>query len=280
MSRGSTVQGVEFEDRQVTATPEGVHLDVVIAGLGSRFCAYLIDFAIQVVLFLIALWIAYNLAFTKGTTSELLAEGAFVLFIILDFIGYFVIFELLWGGRSPGKKLTGLRVVRPGGQAVSAWGSLLRNVLRIVDFLPSLYFVGLVSILTSTRNQRLGDMVGGTMVIRDRVAASSLMSGQAFASGAGFAAPAWGPAYARPMGPAAVYLPPELWHWDVSAVPPQELALVQTFLGNRSGYTAEARRTLAADLANRIWPFVSGPGAPPPPEAFLEMVMHVKAARG
>ena len=272
---------MEYEDRHVTATPEGIRLDVVLAGLGSRFAAYVIDFAFQLVaVYLFVRLLDYLIGSNPGETSSLLADGALALFILLDFMGYFVIAEMLFHGRSPGKRLAGLRVVLVGGQPVGFLGSLLRNVLRIVDFLPIINLIGSVLILSTSRNQRLGDLAAGTIVIRERVAAERAVPAQAWTSGAGFAAPAGASVYWAPGVPGAGYLPPGLAHWDVSAVPPEELALARTFLANRNGYTPEARQRLAAQLANRIWPYVAGPNVAPHPETFLELVLQVKAARG
>jgi uncharacterized RDD family membrane protein YckC len=272
---------VEYEDRHVTATPEGIRLDVVLAGLGSRFIAYAFDLFLQLVAFIVvAKALDEAVGSNPSEAAGLLAIGGLLLFALVDFVVSFVVFEMLFNGRSPGKRLAGLRVVRVGGQPVGFLASLLRNLLRIVDFLPALYTVGSVLILATNRNQRLGDLAAGTVVIRDRVAAERKVEPSSWASGPGFAAPAgtpvnWG--LGHPSGP---WLPPELAHWDVSAVPPEELSLARAFLANRGGYTPEARQRLSHQLANRIWPFVAGPSVPPHPEAFLEMVLQVKAARG
>jgi uncharacterized RDD family membrane protein YckC len=275
----SSVQVVQYEDRYVTATPEGVSLDTVLAGLGSRFGAYLIDLAIQVAVLLGVLLLASLIGRggASGTSGGLVVAGAFSLLFVIDFVGYFVIFEMLWSGRTPGKRALGLRVVRVGGQPVGFWSSLLRNLLRVIDSLPSLYIVGSILVLVSPKNQRLGDMLGRTVVIRERRSADQF-AGQAWGSTGSFgqAAPTgWGPA-----GEGQAWLPPELAHWDVSAVPAAELALARTFVNNRGGYTPDARFRLASELANRIWPFVAGPAGVPHPEQFLEAVLTVKAVRG
>jgi len=272
---------VEYEDRHVTATPEGIRLDVVLAGLGSRFAAYAVDLVLQAVAFFVFVKVLVHFeGANPDETASLIAAGALTTFLFVDLIVYFVISEMLFHGRSPGKRLTGLRVVRVGGQPVGFLASLLRNLLRLVDFLPVLNLLGSVLILSTTRNQRLGDLAAGTIVIRDKVAAEKAMASRPWASGTGFAAPAGTSTYWAPGMPDARSLPPELSHWDVSAVPAEELALARAFLRNRDGYTPEARQRLALQLANRIWPFVAGPSVPPAPEAFLEMVLQVKAARG
>jgi uncharacterized RDD family membrane protein YckC len=272
---------VEYEDRHVTATPEGIRLDVVLAGLGSRFAAYAVDLVLQVIAFLAFLAALGHLQGANPSASAtLIAVGATTAFAFVDFIVYFVIAEMLFHGRSPGKRLTGLRVVRVGGQPVGFFGSLLRNLLRLIDFLPVLNVVGCILILSTSSNQRLGDLAAGTIVIREKVAAEKAVSAAAWASGGGFAAPAGNSTYWAPGGQGGAALSPELAHWDVSAVPAEELALARAFLSNRDGYTVAARQQLSLQLANRIWPFVAGPSLPPPAEIFLEMVLQVKAVRG
>lgn len=269
-----------LEDRHVTPTPEGVSLDAVLAGLGSRIAAFLLDFLLQVVFFVVVL-IPVQLTLSRGgETSRLVAIGILSLVALLDFIGYFILCEMLWSGRSVGKRAAGTRVVRLSGGPVGFWSSLLRNIARLVDMMPSIfYLVGSVLILATSKNQRLGDLLGNTIVIRERQAAMVQQRGLPFAEPGMWTAPGgpaspWSPGYGAPA------LPPELAHWDVSAVSDQELALVRTFVANRWGYTPEARGTLALQLADRLWPLVAGPTAPPHPEQFLEAVLLVKSVRG
>lgn len=270
-----------LEDRYVTPTPEGVSLDTVLAGLGSRFAAFVLDFLLQVAFFGLVVIMAVVVLHNGGETSALIATGVLSLVFLLDFIGYFIICEMLWSGRSVGKRAAGTRVVRVSGAPVGFWSSLLRNITRLIDTMPgAFYLVGSVLILATSKNQRLGDLLGNTVVIRERHAAIVLQQGTSFADpgqwmAPGAPAPAWAPAPG-----ASLPLPPSLAHWDVSAVNDQELTLVRTFLANRWGYTPEARGTLALQLADRLWPLVAGPVTPPHPEEFLEAVVWVKSVRG
>jgi uncharacterized RDD family membrane protein YckC len=269
-----------LEDRYVTPTPEGVSLDTVLAGLGSRFAAFSLDFLLQVAFFVIVLIVVVVALHGGGETSSLVAGGILSLVALLDFIGYFVICEMLWSGRSVGKRAAGTRVVRVGGAPVGFWSSLLRNITRLIDMLPgAFYLVGSVLILATPKNQRLGDLLGNTIVIRERQAAMVVQKGTSFSEPGQWGVPP-GSGSLLPPGSYVPALPPELAHWDVSAVSDQELALVRTFLANRSGYTPEARGRLALQLADRLWPLVSGPVAPPHPEQFLEAVLLVKSVRG
>jgi uncharacterized RDD family membrane protein YckC len=175
-------------------SPEGVRLELPIAGPAPRMLAYGIDLAVIVllmvfmVLALIAIlpvgasvdkWVraAFHEAArqvtdrNKGHEPSLGAAGGLLLalFLLAQFIvetGYFIFWEMVTNGRSPGKMLAGLRVVQRDGLAINLKNSVLRNVLRVVDILPENYVVGLVSMLLSASGERLGDHVAGTIVIR------------------------------------------------------------------------------------------------------------------
>ncbi|HMK63424.1 MAG TPA: RDD family protein [Acidimicrobiales bacterium] len=268
-----------LDDRHLIPTPEGISLDLVLAGLGSRIAAFVLDLLVQVVFFVLVVVVVTGTLSGGGQTSALVAAGILSATALLDFIGYFVLCEMLWSGRSVGKKAAGLRVVRTEGTSVGFWSSLLRNVTRIVDMMPGfLYLVGSVLILVTPKNQRLGDILGSTMVIRERQAAFALQRGTPFDDPGYWTVPGTvGPSWYAPGG---FVLPPGLSNWDVSAVPEQELVLIRRFLANRNGYRPEARWRLAMELAGRVWPLISGPQAPPPPEELLECVMLVKSTRG
>jgi uncharacterized RDD family membrane protein YckC len=271
-----------LEDRYVTPTPEGVSLDAVLAGLGSRFAAFLLDSLLQAVFFAAIVGVLVVVLRGGGETSSLVAAGVLSLVALVDFIGYFIICEMLWSGRSVGKRAAGIRVVRVGGAPVGFWSSLLRNVIRLIDFLPgNLYLVGSVLILTTSKNQRLGDILGNTVVIRERQAAMAVQRGLPFDDPGQWRAPLGLTAVAGAVPTDGFFsLPPELAYWDVSAVGDRELTLVRTYLANRTGYTPEARERLAFQLADRLWPLVAGPVTAPPPEQFLEAVLWVKSVRG
>ena len=264
-----------YEDRISIATPEGVDLDLTLAGLGSRFVAAVIDGLIQLTV-LSALWflgVLLGLGMASGLDEDVaggvtavLAAVILVLFFLVLF-GYHVAFETWASGRSPGKRWTGLRVVRSGGAPVSFLNSAVRNLLRLVDFLPSLYGLGTIAILASGRNQRLGDMAAGTLVVQEHRAPRDAPPG-------GNALPAPGPPTAW-RGVAPGYA-----GWDVSAVSADELATVRRFLERRPYLTSDARGRLAWDLARRLRPKVAGPPEDLHPEAFLAEVAAAKSARG
>jgi uncharacterized RDD family membrane protein YckC len=170
-------------------SPEGVRLDLAVSGPAPRMIAYGIDFIIIVALIAILLmtlpiggvlhkWIASLFhraagAVQKGNPANPmpLEVGGVILavFLLGQFAietGYFIFWEMLTRGRSPGKALVGLRVVQRNGLAIDLGHSMVRNVFRIVDLLPGYYVVGLISMLLSPSGERLGDHAAGTLVIR------------------------------------------------------------------------------------------------------------------
>lgn len=137
-------------------TPEGVDLDVHIAGPVVRACAWVIDVLIRLAVY----WVASIVVAATGKVGwALLAIG----FFLMEWL-YPVVFEVIRGA-TPGKKLMHLSVVQDDGTPVSVTSSMLRNLLWIADFFPVFYFTGLVSMTLSKRFKRLGDLVAGTLVV-------------------------------------------------------------------------------------------------------------------
>lgn len=248
---------MEYDDRLTISTPEGVELTLTLAGVGSRFVAALVDGAIQWGLIGAA---AVVLFMTDGLGvggNAAAAIFALVFFVVL--FGYDVAFEVLASGRTPGKRWNGLRVVRVGGQPIGFVASAIRNLLRVVDLLPAVYLVGITSILVTRKNQRLGDVVAGTVVVRERRAASQ--------------APGTLARSARPA-------PEALATWDTSAITSVELGAVRDFLDRRAEIAPEARRSVAATLEARLRPKVAGVPDDVHGERFLEVLAAVKSSRG
>jgi uncharacterized RDD family membrane protein YckC len=235
------------------ATPEGVSLELPLAGLGSRFVAVLVDTLLQGVV--LALLIAALVVADAGgfAAGAVVAVTVFALLFV-----YPVAFELRAGGRTPGKRWSNLRVICDDGSPLTFRSSALRNVLRLVDILPGLYLVGAVAIFASRSNQRLGDLAAGTLVVREPRAGA-------------LAAPAADPVEAAEQG--------ELPAWDVSGLRDAELAALRRFLERRSALDAVPRNLLARDLADRLRPSVGDVGADLPPERFLELVAALRRIR-
>ena len=154
-------------------TPELVLLSYSIAGVGSRVLAALTDYAICAValIALVAALAALSLGMPSATPAGI--SWAVAILILAQFAvlwGYYVLFEGLMDGQTPGKRIHRLRVVREGGFSVTFGASAVRNLVRIIDMQPVFfYLVGLGSILATRRGQRLGDLVAGTIVVREGV---------------------------------------------------------------------------------------------------------------
>jgi uncharacterized RDD family membrane protein YckC len=243
---------VTFDDRVTIATPEGVPLELALAGLGSRFIAVLVDFAIQILL-LIALSIVLTTAGSSG-----FAQAALSILGFLVVFGYDVAFEVLNAGRTPGKMATGLRVLRRNGRPVDFVTSAVRNILRLVDFLPVFYVLGAVMIVVSRLHQRLGDLAAGTIVVRERRASLPAM----------------------PLPTQQALPDPSFLSWDVSSVSPDDVAIVRRFLERRYSLTPAARHQLGWELSSRLRYKVTGAHETWPPEPFLEGIVGAKQARG
>jgi uncharacterized RDD family membrane protein YckC len=247
---------VLVDDRMTIATPEGVEVEMVLAGLGSRFLARLLDSLIQAVC-IIALGIAAAVTGQTGVGDWALlfwVVGVFVVVWVYD-----VAFETLASGRTPGKRAAGIRVVGMRGEAIGFRASAVRNVLRIID-LVLLYFPAVLSILLTRRNQRLGDLAAGTVVVRE-----------AFGGRRGDdTVSSWSQVT---VAPAAVAT------WDVSALTTDDVLTVRRFLDRRLALPWHIRTYLGTELVQRIAPRVTGVPDNVHPEYLLEGVVVAKQAR-
>ncbi|MDQ3670738.1 MAG: RDD family protein [Actinomycetota bacterium] len=247
--------GMRYEDRMTIETPEGLTVTVPLAGVGSRFSAAAIDLAIQLTLLLCSFVVFQVFGVGGGAGGGLLALSAFMILFVYD-----VAFEVLAGGRTPGKRWTGLRVVLATGQPIGFVSSVIRNLLRVVDFLPSAYLVGITTILVTSRNQRLGDLAAGTVVARAPRKTVQVLG-------------------IAPSGPEP--LPLALAAWDVSAISVEELATVRSFLDRRGSLERGARSHIARTMATRLRPRVGGipESLELSDEDFLAQLARVRAAR-
>jgi uncharacterized RDD family membrane protein YckC len=248
----------DYQDRLVIATPEGIELALDLAGLGSRFTAGLIDLAIKAVI-------------VAGLLVATIPLGGLVAVVIqaavplLVYIGYDILFESLGSGRTPGKRGSGLRVMRVDGSPEDVVASLVRNVLRLVDGLTLLYVPGIVSILLTRRNQRLGDLAAGTIVVRER--RGGRRAGEPGADpGLGRPAPDVQPA----DGPAEPALPDAPAAQDLGGLSDEDVAAIRAFLARRESLDGPARADVARRLAGALRPKVAGPFDHLSPERFLE----------
>jgi uncharacterized RDD family membrane protein YckC len=257
--------GVELEDRITIGTPEGIELQLQLAGAASRYIARGIDVALQ--LTLIALLFIVTLVIGGGAGGVAIgliggwAAAGFVVSIFAVLYFYNVLFEVLAQGRTPGKRATHLRVVREQGTPVDLPASLVRNLLRLIDELL-FGLPALVAIVLTKHNQRLGDLAAGTLVIREAPASGVHQDN-----------------LPRAVGRTAANQAIETSGWDLSAVSAEELAAIRRFLERRGTFERHAREELAHRLEQGLRAKVAG--APPThdPERFLEALAQAKSSR-
>lgn len=260
-------------------TPELVSIYMPLAGIGSRFIAIFIDYllwaAVGIVLTVIAAIVLPGLS-VFGHISFNWAAGIYILILFLIQWGYFTLFEAFNNGRTPGKHVAKIRVIHRSGRAISFVESLARNLVRVVDYLPGLYAVGLLSIFLTRQNQRLGDLVAGTLVVRDRPIET----------------PHWGELGSRELGSRTITAPAfeassasqlrTAPHLRVVLPAPQvarlsaaDLAVLEGFFARRLDMALETRAALAERIATAIRA-KSGLVLPDDTavETFLEAVAH------
>lgn len=247
---------MDLDDQITLSTPEGVTLQVTLAGVGSRFIAGAVDLVLQAVLVLILVLVA-SAGGSGGVLGIVLVVGSFAIWFF-----YPVAFELLAAGRTPGKRFTHLRVIRDSGAPIDLAASAIRNLMRALDGPPLLYLPSLIGVALTTRNQRPGDLAAGTVVIREPAGRDDS-------------------ADAEPSTDAAEH--ETVWtgadasaRWDASAVTAAETAAVRHFLARRETLDAGARRALAQRLATGLRPKVTGAPEAIGAEAFLEHLASVK----
>lgn len=147
-------------------TPEQIDINFQQAGIGSRFYAALIDFLLLALIFLVGYYVNERFISELGDVlgKWFSALGGVIVFVLNW--GYYMVFEITTNGQSLGKRVLGLRVIKEGGYPISFADSAIRNLVRIADFLPLFYGVGLLVMLLNKNWQRLGDLAAGTLVIK------------------------------------------------------------------------------------------------------------------
>ena len=216
---------VATEDVLIIETPERVPLHFALASIGNRFIACAIDHTIQLLtltLIVIASLVLANFSsierFLSSAPKWVYAVMGILVFLI--FSSYFAFFEWIWSGQTPGKRWLKLRVLREDGRPITFWEASVRNLLRSLDMMPApFYSIGLISVFSTNRDQRVGDMVAGTVVVREREAEAPEFS-QVFAS------PVSDPALRRSFKPVDFTA-------NVNSLTEAEIEVVETFLRRR-----------------------------------------------
>ena len=240
----------DFRQHLEVETPEHVVLDYEIAGLGSRTIAAIMDMTILLVwgFALLVVTIAVSASAYESTWF-------FAIYGILWFAsswGYFVFFEGLRAGQTPGKRRVGIRVVRDTGHPVSIGAAAIRNLLRLADFLPPPYLLGAILVGIHPRGKRLGDLVAGTVVVWDRPSGQEAL-GQS-----------------EPQVAVEASGPPELDE--------EEFRLLDEYLARATALEVSARARLAQRLTRRFADRFPGSGQGEP-TAWLARIHRIESAR-
>ena len=216
---------VASEEILVIETPERVPLHFALASIGNRFLACAIDHAIQItvlVLIVIAGLIIANFSNLLGAieSAPKWVQAVLILVVFLILSSYFIFFEWLWSGQTPGKRWLKLRVIREDGRPITFFEACVRNLLRTLDIMPMpFYSIGLISVFMNFRDQRIGDMVAGTVVVREREAEAPLFAEV-------FASPVSDPALRRSFKPVD-------FSANLDSLTDAEIQVVETFLRRR-----------------------------------------------
>lgn len=253
-------------DRFVVETPENIRFGYDVADIGSRFLAILIDSLLQGVLYIL---LAVGAVFTASRLAELnvprvvndILAILFIIFLFLVQFGYFLFLEIVMSGQTPGKRLFNLRVVKDNGYPLSPLDSIIRNIVRVIDFFPIAYGIGVLTMFLNRRAKRLGDFAAGTLVVkmRNQVHLSDLR-----------------------VAPRAGADAPPLFADGIERLQEQDVALVESFLLRRANFTN--RDQLALEMAQRLGTKMGRKEIPAQPDAALaflrETVNEYRRGRG
>lgn len=154
-----------MNDQFLVLTPEKVVVSYRVAGFATRAAAHLVDL-ILVVACSVTLFFISTLIFGVLGTEASVRIGSLVTSVVL--LSYFVLFEWLGKGSTPGKRAAKVRIVMVDGTPITFSAALYRNLLRPADFLPGMYLLGFLCMFANEKSQRLGDMAGGTMVVAEK----------------------------------------------------------------------------------------------------------------
>ncbi len=248
-------QPVELRDQLSIDTPELVNIELPVAGIGSRAVAVLADYFIQGIsawlfFLLIALFFRESPSSAPAPaadTSSAAYKWGIAVFIAIPFLlhwGYFTLFEAFWNGQTPGKRLMKLRVIQQSGRPLGLFESMARNLIRFIDMLPVFYFIGAICVFVTRRQQRLGDMVAGTLVVHSTPVDTPLVPAGSRLITA--------PSFERPV---EQVLPPKssgLQADAVSRLNNEDLQIIDNFLARRLDLPMDVRANLAEKLARRM----------------------------
>jgi uncharacterized RDD family membrane protein YckC len=238
-------------------TPEQVELAYSVAGVGSRFVAVLLDSLIIFAFFfaeLLALIFIRAALSTPGSLSTAAQIWIVAIVVFIDFVvvwGYFALFEAYWHGQTPGKRVMKIRVIKDSGRQITLFEALARNLLRVVDYLPAGYMVGLITMLCNKRSQRLGDLVAGTIVVHERLDEPSLLyqTSTTLVAPVGFSEQPMGQETVLPWGqPVRAMFPADA----VAKLSAQDLMVIEAFFSRMLDLPLQTRATVAYQMVRQM----------------------------
>ncbi len=218
-------------------TPESVELEFVLAGVGSRAVALILDYlclgtgllglAIVYSFFLVRLLAMESVLAIPSQTVQLWVTAIAALLAFALYIGYFVLFETWWFGQTPGKRYAKIRVIRDDGQPERLPQATLRSLLRPID---DILFIGFFCIVLSKTEKRLGDWLAGTLVVQtDPVTSGTIQV----------------PERSQAIGTDLLALV------DLTRLSPDDFATVREFLQRRPAMSPKAKTLVSDQLARR-----------------------------
>lgn len=226
--------------------PEHIELQFVLASVGNRFLACAIDHIIQLlaIFFIVSGARSFQVTLSalkmRWGTNWFMAGAILVVFLIT--FGYFVLFETVWNGQTPGKRWLRLRVMRQDGRPIGFYEAMIRNLVRLVDIMPfPSYFVGIVSIFFSREYRRLGDYAAGTVVVKERSSEAPRFS-ELFEDDEIFGERASSPSMS------GITIPPHA----LRLITNEEMQAVEAFLKRRARLERGRRRFLARRIARPL----------------------------
>jgi uncharacterized RDD family membrane protein YckC len=237
-------------------TPEAVDISYAIAGIGSRFVAALVDFLIWLVLQIVVILGSVGIMQlpSPGPTigTVLLLTVSFVLFW-----GYFILFETMWSGQTPGKRVLHIRVIKTTGYPIGFAEAAIRNLVRLADFLPSMYAVGVITMFINPNSRRLGDLAAGTVVVKERPRVRMRDVPVA-------------PQVPGLVAPVGSVDPGEL-EWNLRALDARDIQILSDYLVRGAGFPADARDRIGREVAEMV-AIKIGARVPLDPGPFLRRV--------
>ncbi len=225
-------------------TPESVELDFTLAGIGNRVYAFVIDSIVLGFILTILLIIAALFLFNIPVLSSLfgieedqvglwiLAIQFFIIFV--TYVGYFVFFETLWQGETPGKRFVKIRVIQDNGRPITLQQATLRALLRPID---DLFFLGIFFIIFGKQEKRIGDWVAGTIIIQEEQGKKNTDL-----------------TLSKEAEDLAKYLQTNT---DISQLLPEDFATIRRYLQRRDEMFTEAKIELARKLAYQVKDIIS-----------------------